>query len=107
MTPQEMIALRARMGWDRTELARRLEISISRLADYELGHTRGKKQQKAPIPRLVEVACAWLGEHEGQNRALTPAERATLWRDFLADLPMVDHVIDDSRDALYDPPRGL
>jgi transcriptional regulator with XRE-family HTH domain len=107
MTPQEMIAFRARMGWDRTELARRLEISVSRLADYELGHTRGKKQQKAPIPRLVELACAWLGEHEGKNRALTPAERAALWRGFLADLPKVDHVIDDSRDALYDPPRGL
>jgi hypothetical protein len=62
---------------------------------------------KGADPRLVELACAWLGEHKGQNRALTPAERATLWRDFLADLPMVDHVIDDSRDALYDPPRGL
>jgi transcriptional regulator with XRE-family HTH domain len=107
MTPQDLIAFRARMGWGRTELARRLEISASRLADYELGHTRGKNQQKAPIPRLVELACAWLGEHEGKNRTLTSAERAALWRDFLADLPKVDYVIDDSRDALYDPPRGL
>jgi transcriptional regulator with XRE-family HTH domain len=106
MTPQEMIAFRARMGWDRTELARRLEISVSRLTDYELGHTRGKKQQKAPIPRLVELACAWLGEHEGKNRALTPAERAALWRD-TSYLTAIDAVVDDSRDALYDPPRGL
>jgi transcriptional regulator with XRE-family HTH domain len=101
MTPQDLIAFRDRMGWDRTELARRLEISVSRLADYELGHTRGRNQQAAPIPRLVELACAWLGEHEGKSRALTPAERAALWRDFVAKLPKVDHVIDDSRDGIY------
>jgi transcriptional regulator with XRE-family HTH domain len=101
MTPQDLIAFRARMGWDRAELARRLEISVSRLADYELGHTRGKNPQTAPIPRLVELACAWLAEHEGKNRVLTPAERAALWRDFVAKLPKVDHVIDDSRDGIY------
>ena len=89
------------MGWDRAALARRLEISASRLADYELGHTRGKNPQPAPIPKLVELACAWLGEHEGNNRPLTPAERAALWRDFIANVPMVDHVIDDSRDGIY------
>ena len=101
MTPQDLIAFRARMGWDRTELARRLEISTSRLADYELGHTRGKNPQTAPIPRLVELACAWLGEHEGKNRVLTPAERAALWRGVVAKLAKVDHVIDDSRDGIY------
>jgi len=107
MTPQDLIAFRAHMGWDRAELARRLEISASRLADYELGHTRGRNPQPAPIPRLVELACAWLGEHEGKNRQLTPAERAALWRDFIAKLPKVDHVVDDSREGLYEPPRGL
>ena len=107
MTPQELIAFRVRMGWNRAELARRLDISTSRLADYELGHTRGKNLQPAPIPRLLELACAWLDEHEGKNRQLTPAERAALWRDFAANLPKVDHVIDDSREALYEPPRGL
>jgi transcriptional regulator with XRE-family HTH domain len=107
MTPQELIAFRARMGWNRAELARRLDISASRLADYELGHTRGKNPQGAPIPRLLELACAWLGEHEGKNRPLSPVERAALWRDFAANLPKVDRVIDDSRDALYNPPRGL
>jgi transcriptional regulator with XRE-family HTH domain len=107
MTPQELISFRARMGWDRAELARQLQISTSRLADYELGHTRGKNPKRAPIPRLVELACAWLGEHEGTKRRLTPAERATLWRDYLAQLPRVDHVIDDSREAMYEPPRGL
>jgi transcriptional regulator with XRE-family HTH domain len=69
MTPQDLIAFRARKGWDRTELARRLEISTSRLADYELGHTRGKNPQTAPIPRVVELACAWLGEHADTGRA--------------------------------------
>jgi transcriptional regulator with XRE-family HTH domain len=106
MTPQDLIAFRARMGWNRVELARRLEISASRLADFELGQTRGKNPQPAPIPRLVELACAWLDEHEG-NLQLTPAERAALWRDFVAKQPPVDHVIDDSREALYEPPRGL
>ena len=94
------------MGWDRAALARRLEISASRLADYELGHTRGKNPQPAPIPKLVELACAWLGEHEGNNRPLTPAERAALWRD-TSYLPKIDVVVDDSREALYEPPRGL
>jgi transcriptional regulator with XRE-family HTH domain len=55
MTPQDLIAFRARMGWNRAELARRLEISASRLTDYELGHTRGKSPKPAPIPRLVEL----------------------------------------------------
>lgn len=94
------------MGWGRAELARRLEISASRLADYELGHTRGNNPQPAPIPKLVELAGAWLSENEGKKRPLTPAERAALWREFVANLPKVDHVIDDSRDALYDPPCG-
>jgi transcriptional regulator with XRE-family HTH domain len=107
MTPQDLIAFRTRMGWNRAELARRLEISASRLADFELGHTRGKNPQPAPIPRLVELACAWLGECKSKNRPLTPAERAALWRDFVAKAPRVDHVIDDSREALYEPPRGL
>ena len=106
MTPQDLTAFRTRMGWNRAELARRLDISASRLADYELGHTRGNNPQPAPIPRLVELACAWLCEHKG-SRPLTPAERAALWRDFVANAPKVDHVIDDSREALYEPPRGL
>jgi transcriptional regulator with XRE-family HTH domain len=106
MTPQDLIAFRARMGWGRAELARRLEISASRLADYELGHTRGNNPQPAPIPKLVELACAWLGEHEEKNRPLTPAQRAALWRD-TSYLPAIDAVVDDSRDALYEPPRGL
>jgi transcriptional regulator with XRE-family HTH domain len=101
MTPRDLIAFRVRMGWNRAELARRLEFSASRLADYELGQTRGKNPQRAPIPKVVELACAWLGEHEGQDRPLTPADRVALWQDFLATLPKIDHVVDDSRDGLY------
>lgn len=107
MTPQDLVALRTRMGWDRTELARRLEVSVSRLTDYELGHTRGKNPRRAPIPRLVELACAWLDEHEGRERPLTPVERAALWQEFVEDLPKIDHVVDDRREAMYEPPRGV
>jgi transcriptional regulator with XRE-family HTH domain len=100
MSPQNLIELRARLGWDRTTLARRLGISPSRLADFERGFGRGKGARRAPIPKAVELACRWLDEHEGRRRPLTPAERAALWRDD-AHWPRVDHVIDDSRDGLY------
>jgi len=59
-----------------------------------------------PILRLVELACAWLDGHEEKNRQLTPAERAALWRD-TSYLPAIDAVVDDSREAMYEPPRGL
>jgi hypothetical protein len=57
----------------------------------------------APIPRVVELACKWL---EYEHRPLTPAERAARWRDN-SRWPLVDHVIDDRREALYEPDRGL
>ena len=100
MTAEELIALRTRLGWDRTKLARRLGISPSRLADFERGRSRGKQSRPAPIPKLVELACGWLSEHEGGSRPLIPAERAALWRDDRL-WPRVDHVIDDSRDGIY------
>jgi transcriptional regulator with XRE-family HTH domain len=100
MTPQELIELRVRLGWNRTKLARRLAISPSRLADFERGYSRGKNSRPAPIPEVVELACRWLGEHEGGQRPLTPAERAALWRGD-RHWPMADEVIDDSRDGLY------
>ena len=100
MTPQELIALRGRLGWERTRLARRLAISPSRLADFERGYSRGKNSRPAPIPKAVELACRWLDEHEGGRRPLTAAARAALWRDDQL-WPRVDQVIDDSRDGLY------
>ena len=104
MTPQELIVFRKQLGWSLATLSRHIGITASRLADYETGHTRGKNKKPAPIPRVVELACKWL-EHE--HRPLTPAERAARWRDFLAGMPRVDHVIDDHREAIYEPDRGL
>jgi transcriptional regulator with XRE-family HTH domain len=104
MTPQDMIQLRARLGWSRDELARRLELSPSRLADYEAGQTRTKPPRPAPIPKVVELALHWLEEHA---RPLTPEEKAALWSD-PGYLPQYSGPpIDDSRAAIYEPPRGL
>ena len=85
MTPQEFRHFRARMRWDRTELARQLGISPSRVADYEAGRTRGRISRPAPIPKLVELACRYLG---GERAPLPEAEWIEAWRD-VAGLP--DH----------------
>jgi transcriptional regulator with XRE-family HTH domain len=103
MTPQDLIALRARLGWTRDELARQLEISPSRLADYETGQTRTTPPRSAPIPKIVELACRWL---EDRARPLEPADKAAHWRAFLDSLPKITQVIDDRREALYAPLRG-
>lgn len=103
MTPQQLIDFRARMGWTQSELARRLELSQSRISDYEKGQTRGKPPRRAPIPRVVEYACNWLAEHA---RPLSPEEKAELWSDD-QNWPLYSGPpIDDSRDALYDEPPG-
>jgi transcriptional regulator with XRE-family HTH domain len=104
MTPQELIGFRTRMGWSQAELGRRLELSPSRLADYETGFTRGRARRPAPIPKAVELACAWLEEHESKKRPLAHTE----WLALLRSLAVSDGVIeDDSREAIYSPPRGL
>jgi hypothetical protein len=104
MTPQEFIAFRKQLGWSLATLSRHIGITSSRLPDYETRYTRGKEKKPAPIPRVVELAFKWL-EHE--HRLLTPAERAARLRNFLAGMPRVDHVIDDRREAIYEPDRGL
>jgi transcriptional regulator with XRE-family HTH domain len=104
MTTQELTEFRTRMGWSQTELGRRLELSPSRLADYETGFTRGRERRPAPIPKVVELACAWLEEHEGKKQPLADAA----WLALLRSLAVSDGVIeDDSREAIYSPPRGL
>ena len=104
MTPQELTEFRTRMGWSQAELGRRLEISPSRLADYESGFTRGQERRPAPIPKVVELACAWLEEHEGKKQPLSSAE----WLALLRSLAVSNEVSeDDSREAIYSPPRGL
>ena len=103
MTPEEFIALRKQLGWSLATLSRHIGITASRLADYETGHTRGKNKKPASIPRVVELACKWL---DHAHRPITPAERAARWRDFLAGMPRIDHVVDDRREAIYEPDRG-
>jgi len=106
MTHQELLDFRTRLGWSLAELGRRLQISPSRLADYETGHTRGRARRPAPIPKVVELACRWLEHEEDRKRPLSPLERAALWRNFLSGLPQIEHVVDDRREAIYDPDRG-
>jgi transcriptional regulator with XRE-family HTH domain len=106
MAPHELIAFRKRMGWDRAELARQLGISPSRIADYEGGHTRGRNPQPAPIPKVVELACRFLG---GEQAPLSDAEWLARWRD-VSGLPDRRSEAglapaDDSREAIYDDER--
>ena len=104
MTPQQLTEFRARMGWSQAELGRRLELSQSRLADYEAGFTRGQERRPAPIPRVVELACAWLEEHAGKKQPLSEPE----WLTLLHSLGVSDAIIeDDSREAIYSKPRSL
>ncbi len=63
MEREELIALRKRLGWSKREMARRLDISVSRLTDYEAGESRGPRARKAPIPRVVELALKYLADH--------------------------------------------
>ena len=106
MTPQELITFRVRMGWTQKELAHQLDLGTSRIADYEKGQTRTKPPRPAPIPKVVELACRWLEAHT-PRQPLTPEEKAALWRD-LSHLPHYEGPpIDDSREGLYGPPRGL
>jgi len=57
MMPGELIAFRRRMGWSQQTLADRLEISKSRIQDYERGWTRGEHPRRAPIPYVIALAC--------------------------------------------------
>jgi len=57
MSAAEIRSLRHRLGWSQRELATQLGISRSRVADYELGETRGLLRRPAPIPRAIELAC--------------------------------------------------
>jgi len=85
------------------ELGRRPELSPSRLADYETGFTRGQERRPAPIPKVVELACAGLEEH-GKKQPLSDAE----WLSLLRSLAVSEAVIeDDRREAIYSPPRDL
>lgn len=64
------------------------------------GGGRSKHSRPTPSPEVFELACRRLGGHEKSDRLPTPAERAALWRDD-RQWPVVDRVIDDSRDGIY------
>jgi len=101
MTPQELKDFRARMGWTREELAGQLELSPSRLADYEFGTTRTNPPRPAPIPKVVELACRWFAEHV-QRRPLSREEKIALWRgDYQWVSPHPGPPADSSREAIY------
>jgi hypothetical protein len=91
MTPHDLVIFRMRMGWLHRKLAHKLEISASRLKDYELGQTRTTTPRPAPIPKVVE--------------ALSAEAKAALWSD-VSNVPATVPV-DDSRAGLYGPPRGF
>jgi transcriptional regulator with XRE-family HTH domain len=55
MTHTDLAALRERLGMTRREMAEELGISASRLLDYEIGYTRGRRTP-APIPKAIQLA---------------------------------------------------
>jgi len=105
MTSQEFVAFRRRLGWSLKTLGGHLGMHPSRLADFETGHSRGKVKKPAPIPRVVELACKWLGHEEAQKR---PPANDEQWEALLRDtahLPVVEHPpLDLSRDGIYGAP---
>ncbi len=56
MTGPELRAWRKRLNLTQAGAAIELDISESRIRDYEAGITRGQGTP-APIPRVVELAC--------------------------------------------------
>jgi transcriptional regulator with XRE-family HTH domain len=100
MTPAELKTFRRQRRWTQGELARRLEISVSRLKDYELGHTRTTPPRPAPIPKMIELA---LQEIERVTRPLSTEEKLSLWyADRLWIGPQAGPPADFSRAAFYD-----
>jgi hypothetical protein len=83
MTAAELLSFRRRMGWSRQALGEALGISPSRIRDFEVGHSRGRNPQPAPIPKVVDLACRYLG---GERAPKTDAEWLALWDD-TANLP--------------------
>jgi transcriptional regulator with XRE-family HTH domain len=58
MTGEDMRRLRGELGgWSQQRLASALGMSLSRIADYERGVTRGVNSRPVAIPQVVELAC--------------------------------------------------
>lgn len=103
MTPAELQAFRQQRGWTRIELARRLEISVSRLKDYELGHTRTTPPRPAAIPRAIVDAVTQLAQ---TTRPLSTPEKLALLYDtqHLPQRPHEARPVD--RSVFYGAARG-
>jgi len=76
MQPYELKELRRRKGWSQTDLARHLDISKSRLQDFERGRTAGAQSKPAPIPVMMELACSWLATQAGDIYRITSGQFA-------------------------------
>lgn len=63
MTGADFLAWRKRLGFTRAAAAKALGISPSRIQDFEAGQTRGKPPVPAPIPKAIEMACAYIESH--------------------------------------------
>jgi len=57
MTPDDFKAWRKAMGWNQTEAAEALGLSLGTIGNYERG-SRREDGRPAPVPRTVALACA-------------------------------------------------
>jgi transcriptional regulator with XRE-family HTH domain len=60
MTPQEFKAWRKSMGFTQVQAAAALDMSRVMIGLYECGHRRDGTRPAVTIPRVVELACAYL-----------------------------------------------
>lgn len=67
MTGAEFRAWRESLGFSQKRAAEALGISVSRIADYENGTKRGT-DRPAPVPLVVELACAELARRVRARR---------------------------------------
>ena len=56
MTPQQSRAARGWLGWSQTELAKRANVSLSTVRDFEMGHRTPIPVTIASLQRVFEEA---------------------------------------------------
>jgi ribosome-binding protein aMBF1 (putative translation factor) len=56
MTPQQSRAARGWLGWSQTELAKRANVSLSTVRDFEMGHRTPIPVTIASLQRVIEEA---------------------------------------------------
>jgi transcriptional regulator with XRE-family HTH domain len=60
VTGTDMKVVRVRLGMTQRQLAEALGVSVSQIANYETGFTRGQERRPVEIPRAIELACQML-----------------------------------------------